>query len=197
MKITAFFYHHKKLINQEFRLYLDIKHEDQNRLTQPDLIVIMQNPGSCANPHKKYNTEISVDPDPTLHRIKSLLENFNNLKFIRVINLSDLVNPKGAEFFQNLPLIEKKIGKTHSLFDQSRNKTLNSLIENGSKVYFSCGVNKNCKDLLKVAIAVLKDKNVKILNTKKEFYHPLARPNRKLKNGWKFQAIKDLKKEFK
>ena len=44
----------------------------------------------------EYEKEIDVNPDQTLHRIKSLMEKQNerNLNWIRVLNLSDLVNAK-------------------------------------------------------------------------------------------------------
>ena len=196
MKTIAWFYQNTSIKNEEFRLYLDIIKESSQQKIFPELYLIMQNPGSCANTEKNYNKEVLIRPDATTHRVIGLLNALERLNYIRILNLSDLVNPKGIDFFSKLPIIEKKISKSHTLFDNSRRTELDNLMKDESLVYFACGVNKKIENLKFSALEVLKEKRIKILNGKFEFYHPLTRPNKKLIKGWKFQAAKDLNHLF-
>lgn len=193
MICRAVFYTKNILKNQEFRLFLDLIKDGIPSQTTPDLYIIMLNPGSCGTGKKEYNKVIEVNPDPTLHRIKALFHEFSDIHHIRVLNLSDLVNPDAKDFYSILPRIEKKIGKEHSLFDSSRKEALDKLVAPGPKVYFACGVNPRNTELISQAKNALEAKGGIILNSLSKYYHPLTRPSKNsLPEGWKAQAVKDL-----
>ena len=69
----------------------------------------------------EYEKEIDVKSHQTLHRIKSLMEKQNerNLNWIRVLNLSDLVNAKSREFFKIVSEVEERLQSSFN-FDDSR-----------------------------------------------------------------------------
>ncbi len=194
MIFEAEFYKDKTLKKYEFRLYLDITNKVSNSNSHPDLILIMQNPGSCKNSVKKYNEKIAVKPDATLHRVKTLINNIPSVNHIRVINLSDLINPKAVDFLKELNNVEKKKGTSHSLFDISRKSDLDKLVKNGSLVYFACGVNPKINYLIELAKAALQKKKVRIINKTEKYYHPLTRPHKSsLIEGWQQQAVKEIR----
>ena len=109
-QFKAYFYKLDNAQKSDCRLYLDIRSENVS-LTRPDLILIMLNPGSCKSKHMEYEKEIDVNPDQTLHRIKSLMEKQNerNLNWIRVLNLSDLVNAKVGNSSKLLVKLKKRL----------------------------------------------------------------------------------------
>ena len=59
-------------------------------ISSPQLTFIMLNPGSCESVRKDFDEEVDVHPDASLNRIIKLLEESNNIKHCRVLNISDV-----------------------------------------------------------------------------------------------------------
>ncbi|HNP24733.1 MAG TPA: hypothetical protein PKM63_22035 [Panacibacter sp.] len=143
----------------------------------------------------EYEKEIDVNPDQTLHRIKSLMEKQNerNLNWIRVLNLSDLVNAKSREFFKIVSEVEETTTRHHSIFDDSRLEDLKKFIAPNDKVFFACGVNGNSNDWVENSKCKINRIGAIVLNKTNKYYHPLVRPNKKDIVDWRDQIREVLK----
>ena len=191
IQFKAYFYELKNAQESNCRLYLEIR-QDNLVQTGPDLILVMLNPGSCKSEQMKYNEEIEVTPDQTLHRVKSLIKTIPGLNWIRVLNLSDLINPKNNDFFKNLKEIEKTADQHHSIFDDSRFEVLKQYIRARDKVYLACGIHPDSSELVAKAKSKIRSIGASILNKSDKYYHPLVRPNKKDIIDWRDQISKVL-----
>jgi hypothetical protein len=59
----------------------------------------MLNPGSCDGKNLDQDTEVA--PDRTLKRIQKIFDYCDNIKWIRILNLSDIRNNDSKKFFRN------------------------------------------------------------------------------------------------
>ncbi len=181
-KVTGFFY---QINRYKFRKYLNIKKHNSKREI-PDLMVIMMNPGSSRPLHgsDKYCVEIEAVPDNTQNQIMRVMSNCN-FEYARILNLSDLREPKSSVFYKKIDEIEKyKIA--HSIFDDKRNSDFENLFVKNIPVIFAWGVNKKLKEL--ATLAMNKIGIEKYIGLKKEgvdfaFYHPLP-PNYNKQKEW-------------
>ncbi|MBI9070814.1 MAG: hypothetical protein JEY94_04410 [Melioribacteraceae bacterium] len=100
----------------------------------PDLIVIMMNPGSSAPLDKNYipkkykvselsslsnNKLIPAKPDITQYQIMRLMLE-KKWKHVRILNLSDIREPKSTLFIKTVEDCENKFGAFHSIFSGER-----------------------------------------------------------------------------
>ncbi|HCE54399.1 MAG TPA: hypothetical protein DER05_05070 [Lutibacter sp.] len=171
-KISGFYY---EVLGFKFRKYLDIKKVNSNCKT-PDLMVVLQNPGSSRpiNGIDNSNEESDAIPDNTQSQIMQVMLNCG-YNYCRVLNLSDLREPKSNVFFKKMVELDSK-GIAHSIFDENRQDDFNQLWINNIAVIFGWGVN----DLLKpLALKAMDACNVALpfglqkLNCPWAFYHPL------------------------
>lgn len=190
--ITGYFYN---IQQYSFRKFLNIKRKT-NPLQKPDIIVIMMNPGASKQQKGfsyEFNTEVPTIPDKTQDQIMKVMNN-TNLNYARILNLSDIREPKSKIFIEKIKILnEKKI--PHSIFCQQRKKDFTKLFIPKIPVICAWGVNPKLTPIAKTAFN--KIKNEKIIGIKKNsnysFYHPLPQ-NNTLQKKW-VQTISNLLKQ--
>jgi hypothetical protein len=189
-KITGYYYQEG---GYSFRKYLNIKKLNTNS-KQPDLMVVMMNPGSSA-PLNKNDNERKITlakPDNTQNQIMQIMLS-GNYKYARVLNLSDLREPKSGIFYNKIKIMDTK-GISHSIFDTKRINDFKNLWVNNTTVIFGWGVSTDLKTLALKAICTCNIKNpIGILkpNTNWAYYHPLPPIHNKQKE-WVYTISKQL-----
>jgi len=159
----------------KFRKYLDIKRKGAER-SKIDLMVVMMNPGSSRpvdNIDNNTKETIAV-PDKTQDQIMRVMEH-TGFNHARILNLSDLREPKSPVFYEKLITLKNK-GIPHSIFDSERKSEFDKLFDHTVPVIIGWGVNIKLRKLAYQALAIINSKN--IIGIKKEqkdyaFYHPL------------------------
>ncbi|MEI8278424.1 MAG: DUF1643 domain-containing protein [Bacteroidota bacterium] len=184
-----YYTHFYKLDDITCRRYLDIKTDNsENTSHSPDIILICLNPGSCKSDILNKEIELTKT-DPTISRISKLI-GIGDIKYIRLLNLSDIKDPFSERFFNN-PHI--KTNKKHSIFSDCNKNILKDLVLTNSKVLLAWGVNDKNKELAEMAFKALKEISVKILNENEPYYHPLKRfTKEKPEESWFEQTKKVL-----
>lgn len=170
--VTGFFY---ELNGYKFRKFLNIK-RNYNAFKKPDLMVIMMNPGSSRplNGIENNTCETDAIPDNTQNQIMRVMENCN-LYYARILNLSDLREPKSSVLYTKLAELERN-NISHSIFDDKRKNDFDTLFVRNVPVIFAWGVNKKLEALATKAVGRIADSNP--IGIKKNgfdfaYYHPL------------------------
>lgn len=176
--ITGLFYESQ---GYKFRQHLDIKRRSSD-LAQPDLMVVMMNPGSSYPIDGiENNTKPSkAKPDNTQNQIMKVMDS-SDFDYARVLNLSDLRTPDSNVLYEFIKSEESKT-INHSIFHLNRSDELKSLFIKKVPVIFGWGVNEALIPLAKIAIEALDiEKPLGILKkgTKYSYYHPLPREHKK------------------
>lgn len=171
-KITGLFY---EIQGYKFRKYLDIK-KVKSALKSPDIQVIMMNPGSSRSIDGIDNNTVESEavPDNTQSQIMKVMLNAG-LEYARVLNLSDIREPKSNVFYKKMAELEAK-GIAHSIFDDSRKEDFNNLWTPNIPVIYGFGVSIHLKPLALKAILVCNTSNTYGIlkpNTTWAYYHPL------------------------
>ena len=161
----------------KLRKFLDIKHVDCH-LKNPDVMVVMMNPGSSHPIDGIDNNSIPTKacPDSTQFQIMKVMKNAG-LQYCRIINLSDLRTPSSGDLYR---FIHSDGGKKidHSIFSSTREQELDALFIRGVPVVYAWGVNDALKDLARSAINRLNVKNpagIKKQASDCAYYHALPR----------------------
>jgi len=172
-KITGLFYENRGF---RFRKFLNIIKNDTDCII-PDLMVVMMNPGSSRplNDIDSFNFETETVPDRTQDQIMKLMVNCG-YNYARILNLSDLREPKSSNFYSKLVEL-KDLNIHHSIFSDDRNEDFNTLFVKGIPVILAWGVNNNLFELA----AIAKDKigsdstviGLQKVGEEYAFYHPL------------------------
>ena len=133
--ITGFYYSEEKY---NFRKYLNIKSRKYS-CSEPDLMVIMMNPGSSSPLDKDDNGrhETEAKPDVTQKQIIRVME-LGNYKYVKVLNLSDLREPKSSCFYKEIASMESK-GIEHSIFKEMRLGEFNEYYKKRYPCYLCLG----------------------------------------------------------
>jgi len=105
-KITGLFY---EIQGYKFRKYLDIQKINSSRKT-PDVIAILMNSGSSKPINGIDNASEATEaiPDRTQSQIMQVMLNCG-YEYCRVLNLSDLREPKSNEFYKKMAELESKL----------------------------------------------------------------------------------------
>lgn len=161
----------------KLRKHLDIRRVGVE-INEPDLIVVMMNPGSSYPLDGIDNNFMpsEAEPDNTQQQIIRVM-NAVAFNYARILNLSDLRTSDSRELYRFLRSEESRTVE-HSIFSPSRHADLAQLFVNGITVIFGWGVNQVLTPLAKQAIEALCISNpIGILkpNTKYSYYHPLPR----------------------
>lgn len=159
------------------RRVLDVK-ANGCQATQPQLMVVMMNPGSSRPSSTNYFFDEMCEaiPDKTQEQIIKVCEQCD-IDYFRVLNLSDLRQPKSSIFlsklsdpkFQNLP---------HSIFHPQRKAELEAKWEKGVPAVFGWGVDSNLEPLARSALTSLQIPHPIGWQPKLSgwaYYHPLQR----------------------
>lgn len=159
------------------RKYLDIKRVGL-AFNEPDLMVVMMNPGSSypLNGIDNNSAPSEAEPDTTQQQIMKVM-NAAEFNYARILNLSDLRTPDSSELYRFLRSKESA-AVDHSIFSSNRKSELEQLFVNGIPVIFGWGVSQDLIPLAKMAVETLCISNpLGILkpNTRCSYYHPLPR----------------------
>lgn len=159
------------------RRYLNIQRAGAD-LREPDLMVVMMNPGSSYPLDGITNNTApsEAQPDPTQNQIMKVMNN-TGFGFARVLNLSDVRQPSSSEFYKFLKS-SKASSITHSIFHQAREEELSTLFRQGVPVIYGWGVNSNLEGLAREAINRISEENpigIKKNGVEWAYYHPLPR----------------------
>jgi hypothetical protein len=169
------------------RRYLDISLQPTNSLNH--LTFLLLNPGSC---ERLDNTKIGLQeasPDPTIHRIISLLKESKKYAGCRILNLSDVIEPVSKKFFKHQNSYKSRPHFEHSIFNPARKGELKKLIRKDTKILIAWGKQIDKTNIAQNALKALKSLNVDIINEHAIHYHPLVR----LKNvRWRYEILKLL-----
>lgn len=172
-EIRGYFYNKS---GYSFRKYLNIKRINSQK-KNPDLMVVMMNPGSSKQEKEFINifdNEVPTIPDNTQHQIMRVMNN-TGFDYARILNLSDLREPKSKILYDKINELDK-LKISHSIF-QNENKTdLKKLFVEDVPVICAWGVNENLRPLARLALK--KIKNETIIGLRKNiieyaYYHPL------------------------
>lgn len=173
-EIVGFFY---KIGNYKCRKYLDIKLKS-SKITNPDLMVIMMNPGSSYPLDEIDDNSVPsiAEPDKTQEQIIKVMKN-SSLEYARILNLSDLRTPNSNELYD---FLKSKNSKSipHTIFGENRVEDFNTLLIKGVPIIYGWGVNSSLKELSKLAIEKINHPSPCGLKKDSEeyaYYHPLPR----------------------
>ena len=137
-----------------FRSYLDI-HSLKSSLGEPDLMVIMMNPGSSYPLNTlASNSGVSTQPDNTQLQIVKVMKSCG-FTHARVLNLSDFRTPKSDDLFKFITSVEES-EIAHSICFEERQLELESLFISQVPVIYAWGVDPRLVPLALKAVKRLK-----------------------------------------
>ena len=172
------------------RKYLDITAKNSNK-TKPQLMIVMMNPGSSKPLSGIHDGRIltSTKPDPTQYQIMQIMDK-KNIQFARVLNLSDLIEPRSSTFYSKIKYSRKDT--EHSIFDSARKHELEELFIKDVPTLFAWGVNSSLNKLTNLAVEELKISNpLGIQKNNNKFYH--ARPRlKKSQEEWLLRILEQM-----
>jgi len=151
------------------------------------MMVVMMNPGSSRPLDGDDDGQIltKAKPDNTQYQIIKILQ-LCGYSFARVLNLSDIREPKSKKFFELIQTTDS----SHSIFDDSRVDDFAELFVRDLPVIFAWGVDKKLQLLADMAIEKIQAaKPIGILKegTQSAYYHPLPQ-----NYGRQKQWVKDI-----
>lgn len=161
----------------KLRKYLDIKKLGSSK-SEPELMVVMMNPGSSypLDGIENNTSPSEADPDNTQQQIMKVMSNAS-IEYARILNLSDLRTPDSNSLYKFLMSAEA-MSVEHSIFSSTRRSELQNLFTKNVPVIFGWGVNPVLVPLAKQAIESLSIQSPLGLlkpNSKYSYYHPLPR----------------------
>jgi len=170
-KVTGFFYESHGM---SFRKYLDVKRIGVLS-ESPDLVSVMMNPGSSKPVSGDFDGRCDAEtiPDATQVQIMKLMDK-SALNWVRIFNLSDLIEPKSTILLEKIQEMEKE-RIPHSIFTRKQDD-IAEFIPYSIPVLFAWGVDKRLESLAIQACEQLSKH--KIIGLQKEgfpyaYYHPL------------------------
>ena len=190
-KITGLFY---KENGYKFRKFLNIIKINSNK-KRPDLMVVMMNPGSSKPLDGNENNKIETKaiPDKTQDQIMRVMENCK-FDFARILNLSDLREPKSSVFYEKIKELEK-YNILHSIFDKKRKDDFETLFVTNIPVIFAWGVNEKLSELATLTIKRIGEANpIGLKKNEFAYYHPLPQNYTKQKE-WVEKITEMIKKK--
>lgn len=173
-EVTGLFYEE---CGYKMRKYLDIQRKGSAK-SEPDLMVVMMNPGSSFPLDGNDNNTVSsrAEPDNTQQQIIRVMD-ATSFEYARILNLSDLRTPDSSQLYKFVGSKESS-EVDHSIFSPTRKTDLTRLFLKNSLVVFGWGVNPALIPLAKQAMESLNiDRPIGMLKPKTEYsyYHPLPR----------------------
>ena len=160
-----------------FRRSFHMKLEEPLRLSssRPDSVFVMMNPGSSEPrqfgfreplfsleeaPERLASLEmVFAKPDVTQYQVMRIMAEMN-WDHVRIINLSDIREPKSLIFFMRVKEFEDRYSGIHTIFSDKRNeerKQVFNLKEKKSSIILGWGRDKNLLPLAEKALSYLKD----------------------------------------
>ena len=176
----------------------------------PDAIFIMMNPGS-SKPLNENNKIISykntahlevslipTKPDTTQYQLMRVMH-FFKINHVRVLNLSDMRDPKSGRFVERYRQIENKTGFIeHSIFSDIRGNELQNKLQRKKAASVICawGVSPDLDPLIERCINKISNTTeitgLLKKGTKNKYFHPLP-TLQKDKEKWVNNMIEQIK----
>lgn len=172
-----------------------------------DAIFIMMNPGS-SKPLVEVNNTLSwkdinkletsivpTKPDTTQYQVMRVMH-YCNWNHVRVLNISDLRDPKSENFKKHFCEIENQTGFTpHSIFDEERSFELQSKLKRKAAAPIVCawGVSDDLTPLIDRCLDKIGNRPLTgLLKENNKYYHPLP-TLQKGKIEWVNKMIESLR----
>ncbi|NMK44796.1 DUF1643 domain-containing protein [Achromobacter sp. Bel] len=194
---------------QKCRSVLEISALGTASNSAADAIFVMMNPGS-SRPLEELNTTVTVNqvagmpaqlvrtvPDMTQYQVMRVMH-YMGWQHVRVINLSDLRDPKSGSFAQRYAQLENEFGaKDHSIFSPRRSAQLKQhmIRKRGAPIVCAWGVSDDLNPLIERARQVLElEQQVTGLSKSPgvwKYFHPLPSLQRQ-KEEWVTQILRKL-----
>ena len=146
---------------------------------QPELIVVMMNPGSSKPASKSYTPNVVSSPSDIAkkrHIVEAKPDNaqyqimrfmlINGWTHARILNLSDLRQPKSAVFMNTWP----NLPESHSIFSRPRKKSLNELIGEPEQILLAWSQEESLKPLAEMASSAVRSFNTVGLSRGENLY---------------------------
>lgn len=173
---------------------------------EADAVVVMMNPGS-SRPLEACEHEVGVDaistmtphrvptmPDTTQYQVMRLMHH-RGWQHVRVLNLSDLREPKSAVFVQRFSELEQLPGgEAHSMFSSLRTAELQRHLRRKPEAPIVCawGVSERLDPLIARALPLLETENPLMGLAKSDqpgkYFHPLPTLQRQ-KEQWVLRML--------
>lgn len=180
---------------------------------KPDSIFVMMNPGSSeprkigfeepffnlSGAEKKIaqNCLVKAKPDVTQYQVMRVMSEMG-WDHVRVINLSDIREPKSLKFFKNVKDFEDQYGDIHTIFSDLRKWEIERafLMKRGdSPVVLGWGMAKELKFLAEKAMKFIKDFNFTGIESDSNV-HLYAHPSPNIQTA-KIKWLKDISGKLK
>ena len=181
---------------------------------RPDAVFIMMNPGS-SRPLCEVDTLITPSsiktlatqaetslvptrPDITQYQVMRLMH-YCDWNHVRVLNLSDMRDPKSGNFTERYARLEKEeMGEVHSIFSRERSHERERRLGKDRKIPVICawGVSPDLDPLIQRCLAGIRGCAVQGLlkeNTSDKYFHPLPTLQRS-KEAWVTRMVACCKK---
>lgn len=146
--------------------------------SQPDSIFVMMNPGSSEPRQFGFREPglpimrapvlpdslelVFAKPDVTQYQVMRIMAEMG-WNHVRIVNLSDIREPKSLKFFKRVKEFENKYSDIHTVFSQLRSEErekIFNLKRGESPVILGWGRDKNLIPLAEKALEFLKDLNI-------------------------------------
>lgn len=197
----------------KYNYKLSLEKSNAPFFNKPNALVVMMNPGS-SHPLSKINDYkepcqmdnlsnniltkkmVLAKPDTTQYQVMRVMHT-KNWNHVRILNLSDIREPKSNEFIKTVKDFEKNHGQVHSIFSEEREKERElalSLKQKEGPVILAWGTNKSLRFLAERAMKYLETKNVtgvQDYNNPYLFRHP-SPTLQKYKEEWLQKIMKLL-----
>jgi hypothetical protein len=190
-EIRGFFY---RLEGLNCRSYLNITRRGTSQV-DPDLLVVMMNPGNSKPLDGMYKGEKEsvARPDRTIMQIMRLMDKCE-LSYCRILNLTDIQETRSDDLYEILS--QRKTKKmTHSIFDPRRQEDFDKLYPKDTRTVLAWGVHDALTEWAQMALDRIGKKKIYGLQkdgTEAAYYHPLP-PSHFKQQKWINQITEQLK----
>jgi hypothetical protein len=184
------------------RSVLEISGISVEKDAPPDAIFVMMNPGNSVplantSADRRLAKMVPTKPDTTQDQVMRVMQKLM-WRRVRVLNLSDLRNPKSKEFYRQVDNFNAEHNNDiHSIFSSKRADELRHMLERlpGSPIVVAWGCHYKLKPLASLAIGALAGQRfvgVPASRGEWRYLHPLP-PNANRQREWLESALRKLK----
>ena len=160
---------------------------------EPDLMVVMMNPGSSSpmTGSDDGQVEVAAKPDDTQRQIMKVMD-ATSFNYARILNLSDLRDPNSPDFLLALKPLDHA-GIAHSIFGPGRESDFDGLFDHSVPVILAWGADDRLKPLARRALGRIN--NTVQVGQKKPgtdwvYYH--ARQRGKPQQRWVDEIVRQI-----
>ena len=136
----------------ECRSYLNIRANSGRVPNEPDLMVVMMNPGGSVPLTGGNNgqAEVPAEPDNTQYYIMRVMV-AKGFRFARVLNLSDYRHRSSNQFYPQIRILDS-VYPEHSIFHANRVNDFDGLFNHSVQLVLGWGTDNRLKHLAEMAL---------------------------------------------